>query len=76
MVTLHHIFGHGWHQGARQDEPGQHRDDNRLRHGSEQVAGYVAELEERQPDDCDAQGGDERRHNDLIGRVDDGLFQN
>ena len=73
MVSLQHIFRHGRHQRARQDEGGEHRDDDRLRHRLEQPAGDAAEIEEREPDDRDAERGDERRDDDLIGGVDDRL---
>src|SRR5437016_4621330 len=75
MVTLHHVFGHGRHQRERQDEGGEHCDDDRLRHGSEQVAGDAAELEEREPDDRDGQRGDQGGNDDLIGGVDDTALQ-
>ena len=75
MVILHNIFRHGRHQRVRQDKGGEHREDDRLRHRLEQLAGDAAEIEEREPDDRDAERGDERRDDDLIGGVDDGLFQ-
>ena len=70
-----HVLRHSRDQGARQDEGGEHRDDDRLRHRLEQVAGDPAEFEERKPDDRDAQGGDQRRDDDLVGGLDDGLFE-
>ena len=62
---------HGRRQRARQDEGGDHREDDRLGQRQEQVAGNAAELKQRQPDDADAQRGYEGRHDDLVGRVDD-----
>src|SRR5574337_1938138 len=73
MVTPHHIFRHGRHQCARKDERRDHGDHDGLRHGLKQIAGTAGEPEERQPGDRDAQGRDERRDDDLIGGVDDGL---
>jgi hypothetical protein len=74
-TPLHHMVRHGRHQRERQDERGEHRDDDRLRHGLEQVTGDAAKLEKRVPDDRDAEGGDERREDDLLGGIDDGLLK-
>ena len=75
MVRLQDIFGHGRHQCVRQDEGGNHRIDNRFRHRWEDPAGEPSQMKQRDPDNRDGECGHECGEEDLIGGIDDCLFQ-
>ena len=67
------VHGQRRHQRARQQVRGEHRENHRLRERHEEVAGGPAQQEHRQEHDADAERGDQRRHRDLLGAVQDGL---
>ncbi len=75
MVLSQNVLGHGRDQRAGQDEGREHGEDDGLRHRHEEPAGHAGQLEQRKPDDGDAERGDKRRDHDLIGGVDDGRLQ-
>ena len=51
----------------------EHREDDGHREGAEEVFGGAFEKENRDKDDANAERGDECRHRDLLGSVQDGL---
>ena len=69
------VLRHSRHQRIGQDEGSEYREDHRLRHRHEQPAGHAAQLEKREPNHADCKRRDERRDDDLIGRVDNRRFE-
>ena len=74
VVLLQQVFGHGGHDGAREDVGGEHGEDDGLGQRHEQIFRHAAEEEHGHEDDADGDGGDERGNGDLRGAVEDGLL--
>jgi len=68
------IARHGWHQGARQQERADQREQHRLGHGREQEAGNAGQEEHRHKGDADAQQRYQSRHHDLLRAIENRLM--
>ena len=71
FVTLQQVLCHGRHDGSREEVRRKHGEDDRLGQRNEEIAGDSAEEEHRHKNDADGEGGDEGRHGNLLGAVQD-----
>ena len=63
---------HRRHEGVGQSVGGDHREDDRHRQRTEEIAGDAAEREQRREGDADAKQRDRRRRHDFLGAPGDG----
>ncbi len=74
FVPLQQVLCHGGDDGSREEVGGQHREDDCLGQGHEEISSDAAEEEHRDKHDADGEGRDESRNGDLRGASEDGVF--
>src|SRR6202789_1844168 len=74
IMLAQEVFGHGGHDGAREDVGGEHGEADRFGEGHKQVFRDAAEQEHRHKHDAYGDGGNECGNGNLRGAVENRLF--
>ena len=72
MLVAKQEMRHRRHERVGEDVGGDHREDDRHRQRTEEIAGDAAEREQRREGDADAKQRDRRRRHDFLGAAGDG----